>query len=269
MATKADEQFVTVSLDRDSHIANVVIRREPVNSMNTAVWTQLLAALDSLEKDSNCRAAIFRSGLSRAVFTAGNDIKELYAPATSKSQYKHFWKISNTFLARLSCSPLVTVAAIKGACPAGGTCLALACDIRIITADGSMGLNEVAIGISVPQKWIKLMTSVVGQGRADKLTMFARMVKAKQALAIGMVDEITADETELLEHAETAAGMALMLPDAGRGMTKMALRGDLAKEWMDEQWLEQEAEGAWKMLSDEKTIAALGSVLNRLSKSKM
>lgn len=40
----------------------------------------------------------------------------------------------------------MTVAAVKGACPAGGTCLAMACDYRVLTKDASMGLNEVAIG---------------------------------------------------------------------------------------------------------------------------
>ncbi len=40
---------------------------------------------------------------------------------------------SNVFLARLYRTPLVTVAAIKGACPAGGCCLSMCCDVRIMT----------------------------------------------------------------------------------------------------------------------------------------
>lgn len=111
------------------------------------------------------RGVIFASGLKREVFTAGNDIKELYAPQTSKSRcgqqsarawcllgasfcahplcsfrghfvacrYREFWVTSNVFLARLYRSPLVTLAAIKGACPAGGCCLSLCCDVRIMT----------------------------------------------------------------------------------------------------------------------------------------
>jgi len=41
------------------------------------------------------------------------------------------------------------VAAIRGACPAGGCCLSLCCDFRIMTDFGHIGLNEVALGISV------------------------------------------------------------------------------------------------------------------------
>lgn len=66
------------------------------------------------------KGVIICSGLKRDLFTAGNDLKELYAPNTSMERYKLFWKTSNRFLARLLISPLVTVAAIRGQCPAGG-----------------------------------------------------------------------------------------------------------------------------------------------------
>lgn len=55
------------------------------------------------------RGVIFASGLQRAVFTAGNDLAELYAPMTSEQRYTKFWLVSTTFLARLLRSPLVTV----------------------------------------------------------------------------------------------------------------------------------------------------------------
>jgi Delta3-Delta2-enoyl-CoA isomerase len=56
------------------------------------------------------------SGLKRPIFTAGNDLAELYAPGTSRHRYKRFWNLSNEFLCNLYRSPLLTVSAIKGAC---------------------------------------------------------------------------------------------------------------------------------------------------------
>lgn len=47
-------------------------------------------------------------------------------------------------------SRLATCAAIRGACPAGGCCIALCCDARFITPNGTMGLNEVGGRGSVP-----------------------------------------------------------------------------------------------------------------------
>jgi Delta3-Delta2-enoyl-CoA isomerase len=63
--------------------ALVTMAREPVNTLDMGMWRQLLSALDDLEADGAVRGVIFSSGLSRDVFTAGNDIKELYAPMTS------------------------------------------------------------------------------------------------------------------------------------------------------------------------------------------
>lgn len=55
-------------------------------------------------------------------------------------------------------SRLATLAAIRGACPAGGCAISLCCDARIMTAgNGTIGLNEVALGIPVPKYWVQVM----------------------------------------------------------------------------------------------------------------
>ena len=52
--------------------------------------------------------------------------------------------MSNQFLARLYRTPLLTLAAIRGACPAGGCCMSLCCDLRFMAdGPGHIGLNEV------------------------------------------------------------------------------------------------------------------------------
>lgn len=69
-------------------VAVVTLAREPVNTMNLKFWQDLMATLEQLEADPKVRAVIFTSGLRRDVFTAGNDIQELYAPNTSKERYR-------------------------------------------------------------------------------------------------------------------------------------------------------------------------------------
>lgn len=124
---------------------------------------------------------------------------------------------SNTFLARLYISRLVTVAAIRGACPAGGCCLALCCDYRIITETGSIGLNEVALGISVPKFWGLLMQRVVGSGPAEKLLQFAVMTTPDEAKELGLVDDVV-PKMKLQAAAESALMELLKAPDAGRAV---------------------------------------------------
>jgi 3,2-trans-enoyl-CoA isomerase len=182
--------------------AIITLQKEPVNSMNLEFWLVLQKEFQALESNPTIRGVLFKSGLERDIFTAGNDLNELYAPKTSESRFIEFWMVQNQFLAHLSKSKLVTVAALNGACPAGGTALGLACDFRIACADTMMGLNETALGISVPPYWVKLMVSVIGQGKTDKLVQFAQMVPAKECLQIGLVDQLVETRKELYPTAE-------------------------------------------------------------------
>lgn len=61
---------------------------EPVNTLSLDFWKGLTSILDACEADPKVRGILLRSGLKRDVFTAGNDIKELYAPMTSGERYK-------------------------------------------------------------------------------------------------------------------------------------------------------------------------------------
>lgn len=66
--------------------------------MNLQVWEQLDEALSHLENNSKIRGVVIQSGLTdRPVFTAGNDLMELYAPKTSQERYTEFWKFRYLF----------------------------------------------------------------------------------------------------------------------------------------------------------------------------
>lgn len=132
--------------------------------------------MQQLEADSRVKGVIFASGLKRDVFTAGNDLKELYAPGTSFEAYSHFWTLQNEFLAKLYASSLVTVSAIRGACPAGGCIISLCCDHRVMTHQGTIGLNEVLLGIPVPKFWGRVMVQRIGEGATEKLLLAGRLV---------------------------------------------------------------------------------------------
>jgi Delta3-Delta2-enoyl-CoA isomerase len=82
--------------------------------MNADFWEELLNSLMACEKDKGVRGVVYRSGVKRDVFTAGNDIKELFAPMTNQAQHRRFWRAQTLFLARLYRTPLATIAAIRG-----------------------------------------------------------------------------------------------------------------------------------------------------------
>lgn len=236
--------------------------------MDRALWTALHAALKKAESDPTCRGFIVTSGLDRDVFTAGNDLAELYAPGTSLERYRDFWIVSQEFLAALHCTRLATAAAVRGACPAGGCVVALCCDVRVMTANGTIGLNEVQLGIPVPRFWAELMATTIGQGKAEPLLLEGRLVPAPEALTLGLVHALVPSHAELLPRALTLLKPSLTLPPAeGRALTKKALREDLSRRWAAA--ARAEAEAAWaQTLTSEGTIKALEGVMMRLSGGK-
>lgn len=249
------------------NIAVLTIAKEPVNSMSLSLWKELLASLESVEADNEVRAIVFRSGLKKNVFTAGLDIKELYAPSTSEERLREFWMTLSTVLTKIYSSPKVTIAAINGACPAGGCALALCCDHRLITGNGSMGLNEVQLGIPVPKFWIELFASVVGKRQAERLLQLGELpTGGPRLLELGLADATVESPEQLLPAALAEAARWLSSPDAGRIATKEELRGDLGRRWAAGK--EEEATLVWKSVSDPRTVASLTKVLERLSGGK-
>lgn len=246
--------------------AIVSLCKEPANTLDFKLWQQLADAVQDLEQDSAVRGIIIASGLKRDIFSAGNDIMALYAPKTSKDAYRKFWVTQNQFLARLYRSPLVTVSAIRGACPAGGCAISMCCDTRIMSEQGHIGLNEVALGIAVPAMWAALMSNTIGQGKAEQMLEFAKLVTPQEALQIGLVDQVVPVE-ELVTTAEAIMQKLLKAgPDAGRQVTKKYLREKFSHEW--EAYCVPEVDGAWEQLARESTVKAMAGVLEGLAKRK-
>ena len=74
--------------------AHIQLCSEPVNVMDMTMWEGLVAALEECEASSDVRGVIFSSGVKRDVFTAGNSLKELHAPSTTRERYFRFWHLS-------------------------------------------------------------------------------------------------------------------------------------------------------------------------------
>jgi len=246
--------------------AIISLKKEPVNSMSLEFWQALQAAYDTCEADRTVRGVIFTSGLKKNVFTAGLDLKELHAPSTSEERLFTFWRTLSKVLISVYSSKMVTIAAIPGACPAGGCCLSLCCDYRIITKDGSMGLNETAIGIPVPMYWVRLMADTVGQRNAEYLLQTGALPKAPQLLELGMVDKVAEGKADVLSAAEAEMQKWLMFPDSGRQATKDALRSELQQAWTT--GMDNEAQIVWDTISTKATSDFLGGVMAKLSGKK-
>jgi Delta3-Delta2-enoyl-CoA isomerase len=266
MATGGDAGAVRIERNPKG-FATLWLGSEPVNSMTLDLWKSLLDALTTLEKDPSTRGVVFASALRKDIFTAGNDIKELHAKSTSESRYREFWRTQTTFLCRLLRSPLATVCAIRGACPAGGCAVALCCDYRIQSSEsGTFGLNEVALGIPVPKFWAQRFVACSNDpAKADLTLQLGKLLTPGEAKMLGLLDEVV-PAAALMPAATRAMENFLKTPDGARHATKVNVRGEFSAAW--EAYIEEEASGGWAMLSTPEVEATLGKVIERLSGNK-
>ena len=84
------------------------------------------------------------------------------------------------------------LAAIGGFALGGGLELALACHIRIASDTARMGLPEVTLGLIPGYGGTQRLARIVGSGRAMEMILSARMVKADEALSMGLVSQVVA-----------------------------------------------------------------------------
>jgi len=204
--------------DKGYYIMN--LNRKPVNSLNYELLSEMNIAVKELEQDKKCRGLIISSKFP--VFSAGLDLFEMYDPKLERMEM--FWKELQDMKINYFGSSLLMMAAINGACPAGGCAIAFSCDYRII-ADGkhTMGLNETKIGLAAPYWLAESMKLLTGHREAERLLALSILMKPQEALEKGCVDEVVAPD-QLLDRTKEVMEEWLEIPDIGRIQTKKQLR---------------------------------------------
>lgn len=185
------------------------MNRPPFNALNTALVNELLQALQQVHK-SDARAIIL-SGVP-GVFSVGVDAAEVLS--LNRSYTQQFFVQFHDLCVALGRSPIPVIAAITGHAPAGGTILALFCDYRVM-AQGlfQIGLHQVKMGVLVPKPIRHILSRLVGHRLAERLLVEGQMLAPKDALQIGLIDEIAAPDA-VLGHALQQCQRLLALPAA-------------------------------------------------------
>ena len=109
-------------------------------------------------------------------------------------------------------SPKPFIAAINGVAHGGGFELALACDFRLVTIDGSVGLPEVGLGILPGAGGTQRLTRLIGIGPATDLILRGRIVDGEEAAGLGMVHRAVPASRLISEAMALAEELAAMPP---------------------------------------------------------
>lgn len=211
-------------IKRHSHgdILELELARPPVNALDP----QLVAELHQAVRDAWTQGAgaVVVSGRP-GMFSAGLDVPALLQ--LQPPQMEAFWRDYVGLCAALARSPVPVVAALTGHSPAGGAVLAIMCDYRVMAkGDFIIGLNEVQIGLVVPEFIQQALRRLVGRYRAERLVVSGSMPVTAQALQIGLIDEAVAPE-DVVPRAVAWAQELLALPAGAVAQTRQLARADL------------------------------------------
>ena len=209
-------------------IREIQLARPPVNALNFEMLRALRAAID--DSVNQGARGIVVSG-AQGLFSAGVDVPALLQ--RDRAGVLEYWREFFALCATLARAPIPMVAAITGHSPAGGAVLALFCDYRVM-AEGPfrIGLNEVQVGLIVPDAIQLALRRVVGTYRAERLLVSGAMIDSAEALACGFVDELTGVD-QVTTRALHWLGELLALPSHAMLATRKLARADLAAAYAD------------------------------------
>jgi len=183
------------------------------NAMNRAMWAALPAICARVAADPGIRVLIL-TGAGGDAFCAGADIAEfatVYADAASARAYNAQVRAAQAALAGL---PQPVIAAIRGACFGGGVGLALHCDLRIAAETARFAITPARLGLAYSPDDTAALIAAVGPARARELLLTGGTVTAPAALAMGLVNRLTAPDALEAEVRDTAGGLAALAPGA-------------------------------------------------------
>ena len=213
---------------RHDSITELRLARPPVNALDPGLVRALRAAVE--EAPAQGARGLVLSG-APGLFSAGLDVPALLP--LGREAFRAFWNDFFELCAALARSPVPVVAAITGHAPAGGAVLAILCDYRVMARGAfRIGLNEVQVGLSVPDCIQAALRRLVGVYRAERIMVAGAMLDAGQADAIGLVDELV-DADAVVARARSWLGELLAFPPAAMSATRRLARADLASVFAD------------------------------------
>ena len=214
-----------LKIEKETPITWLKLNRPRVlNSLNVELLNALLNACEELSKDKETRVVVI-TGAGMKTFCAGADLTE--RKGMTEGQVIGYLSLIQRTMAAIENLPQPVIAAINGSAFGGGTELALACDLRLMTEEAVLRLTEVKLGIIPGAGGTQRLTRLIGKSRAKEIILTARPIGAREACDIGLVHKLVTAHTnpndeyhnELINQArlwarEIATGAPLALKSA-------------------------------------------------------
>ena len=218
----------------DTGIRTLILDKPPVNALGQELVAAIHEAAGALREDADARVLIVRSAGKH--FCGGADLKE--RQGMTEEQVRAFVPRLAGAVRAVAELPFPTIASVRGAALGGGCELALACDLRVLAQDATIGLRETALAILPGAGGTQRLPRIAGVARAKRWIFTAKLFDAAEAKADGVADEVVpaaALDDAALTVAETIAAngpIAVRLAKrAIEGGFDLTLADGLSLEW--------------------------------------
>src|SRR5690349_23094931 len=169
-----------ISTHKHGDVLIVLSNNPPVNALGAAVRQGLVAAIEEAEADDAVKAVVI--ACEGQTFFAGADITEFGKPPVMP------WL--PTVVDRIEACTKPVVAAIHGTALGGGLEVALGCHYRVALPSAKLGTPEVKLGLLPGAGGTQRLPRVAGVPKALEMATTGKMISAKQACDVGLVDRI-------------------------------------------------------------------------------
>ncbi len=187
-----------------NHVATLILNRpESMNTFSSQMAFELNQALIDLDSDPLVRVILLK-GAGRA-FCAGIDVTEL--EGKTALEYREWIEKMEQPLFTISKLKKPVIVQLHGVAAANGMGLLAAADIVIAADNARMGLTAINVGLNCIGP-VLTVARCVGRKKALELLFFGNLIKADEALSLGLINKIVPQEdleTQALQWAEELA----------------------------------------------------------------
>jgi enoyl-CoA hydratase len=170
-------------------------RPAKLNAINIQTLAELREVMQEVAENAEIGGMIL-TGAGEKAFAAGADIAE-FAEVNELTGRKFAESGQDTFF-MLENSAKPVIGAVNGYALGGGCELAMACHMRVATANARFGQPEVSLGLIPGYGGTQRLTQLVGKGKAMEMILTGDTIGAEEALVLGLVNHVVSSQEELM-----------------------------------------------------------------------
>ncbi|MBS7268124.1 MAG: enoyl-CoA hydratase/isomerase family protein [Candidatus Freyarchaeota archaeon] len=180
----------TIKIEKQDGIGKIILNRpDKRNAISAEMFRDIGEAARIVSDDNEVKVVILTG--AGPVFSAGIDFSSMGALGGASSRmFRDILKKSQVNYGLLESMEKPVIAAINGAAIGAGLEMALCCDIRIAAENARMGVPEVCFGLVPDLGGAQRLPRIVGLGRAKELIFTGRIIDAREAERIGLVNKV-------------------------------------------------------------------------------